>query len=338
MGLALLTFVAVGAVLTFKKASTTPFVVVNIEQKNAVMPSIIVPSLPPPPQAGNILEPIKGNVISIVDGRTGQSRDIPIGGASKVIAVNPVPTTAALPQIQADGTKPYELYAQAFRPKSAEQAKLPRIALIVGGVGLDASITQRALDILPSSVTLAFAAPAAGVEAFAERARAKGHELLVQIPFESASSNVETPYSLKASLPTAENISRLHLSLARMPQTIGVINYGGDKLMRIDTAFTPILKDLTQRGLLMVDDASMSNLTLDIGKRIKTAALKADVVLGNDASFTDLEKFAKSQGAAIGYVLLNKESVEKLANFAKLAESKGYLVTPLTAILSRKGI
>ena len=61
-----------------------------------------------------------------------------------------------LPRIGADGARPMDVYA---RPYETQRLKVgaPRIALVVGGLGLNPQSTEAAIAELPENVTLAFA-------------------------------------------------------------------------------------------------------------------------------------------------------------------------------------
>ena len=54
--------------------------------------------------------------------------------------------------IGADGRKPMDVYARPFDRTDPR----PKIAIIVGGLGLGEAVTQAAVDRLPEGVTLAF--------------------------------------------------------------------------------------------------------------------------------------------------------------------------------------
>jgi polysaccharide deacetylase 2 family uncharacterized protein YibQ len=56
-----------------------------------------------------------------------------------------------LPIIGAGNRTVYDVYRKPF----SETGK-PKVALVVGGLGLNARITQRAIDELPAEVTLSF--------------------------------------------------------------------------------------------------------------------------------------------------------------------------------------
>ena len=84
--------------------------------------------------------------------------------------------------VVADGLKPFTVYAaEADRAKAA---KMPVVAIVVGGLGVGAAKTTDAIMKLPAAVTLAFTPYGSDPGKLAERARAQRHEILLQIPME----------------------------------------------------------------------------------------------------------------------------------------------------------
>jgi hypothetical protein len=57
-----------------------------------------------------------------------------------------------LPRIGPDGIRPAQIYARPAPPKTR-----PRVAILVGGLGISQSATAEAIAKLPPEVTLAFA-------------------------------------------------------------------------------------------------------------------------------------------------------------------------------------
>ncbi len=84
-----------------------------------------------------------------------------------------------LPRIADDGRRPMTAYAGAV-----SASPRVKIAIVVSGLGLSASATQSALAGLPGAVTLGFAPYAGDVADWVAKARAKGHEVLLEIPME----------------------------------------------------------------------------------------------------------------------------------------------------------
>ena len=85
-----------------------------------------------------------------------------------------------LPRVGTDGTRPLDAYA---RPSTVDSHDI-RIAIVIGGFGIDPASTTQAIGTLPGAVTLAFAPYGKGLPKLVADARAAGHELLLQIPLE----------------------------------------------------------------------------------------------------------------------------------------------------------
>ena len=78
----------------------------------------------------------------------------------------------AIPRIAPDGARPAEIYARADASRCRARKDGPRIAIVVGGLGISANVTQQAIDKLPGPVTFAFAPYGADLERLAtQRAR-----------------------------------------------------------------------------------------------------------------------------------------------------------------------
>ena len=77
-----------------------------------------------------------------------------------------------------DGGRPATAYAI---PRALPPAKkdLPRIAVIIGGVGISAAGTADAAGMLPAPVTFALSPYGADLMKLADQARGEGHELLL---------------------------------------------------------------------------------------------------------------------------------------------------------------
>ena len=88
-----------------------------------------------------------------------------------------------LPQVSSRGLKPFNVYSQVT-PLSVKASKRPKIAIVLGGMGLNPKLTKMALDELPGDVTLGFAPYGEDLQQQVNAARAGGHEILLQVPME----------------------------------------------------------------------------------------------------------------------------------------------------------
>ncbi len=100
-------------------------------------------------------------------------------------------------------------------------------SIVVGGLGLSQTGTQRAIRLLPASVTLAFAATGNSLQRWMQEARRGGHELLVQVPFEPFDYPANNPGrdTLLINSSETQNLARLHNAMATITNYTGIMNY-----------------------------------------------------------------------------------------------------------------
>ena len=246
-----------------------------------------------------------------------------------------------IPKIAADGTRPADAFARPVQPIPGKP-DAPRIALIIGGLGVSTSATTDAIAKLPGAVTLGFIPYGSDVAALAARARSGGHEILLQVPMEPFDypDNDPGPQTLLTSLTPQQNIDRLYWLLSRFQGYVGVANTMGGRFTASDPAFTPILRETAKRGLIFVDDGSNAR---SVAGRIAAANnlpfARADVVLDSvptpaeiDRALGRLEAGARERGVAVGIASALPVSIDHIAKWAKAAESRGLQLVPISAV------
>ena len=134
-----------------------------------------------------------------------------------------------------DGLKPFTVYAaDADRTKAA---KMPVVAIVVGGLGVGAAKTTDAIMKLPPAVTLAFTPYGADPAKLAERARAQRHEILLQVPMEPFDypDNDPGPQTLLTTLTPEQNHRPAVLASQPVPGLCGDRQFHGRALRRPPT-------------------------------------------------------------------------------------------------------
>lgn len=134
--------------------------------------------------------PPGSKTVTITDGSSGKSQEVvlpPSAGEQKAASIDPrlLETTrhGAVPKIAPDGARAASIYAHPVKAAPGK-ADAPRIAIIVGGLGISASTTAEAFSKLPAQITFAFAPYGADIDQLASSARAENHEVLLQAPME----------------------------------------------------------------------------------------------------------------------------------------------------------
>jgi polysaccharide deacetylase 2 family uncharacterized protein YibQ len=165
--------------------------------------------------------------------------------------------TDPLPKIASDGARPADVYARPVKP-IAGKPNAPKVAIVVGGLGISSSATADALAKLPGPITLAFAPYGNALGELTTRARADGHELLLQVPMEPFDypDNDPGPQTLLTSLEPEQNIERLRWLMSRFQGYVGINNLMGARFTATEAVLAPVLREAAKRGLIYLDDGS----------------------------------------------------------------------------------
>lgn len=158
-----------------------------------------------------------------------------------------------IPHPHADGRTALDAYAKPFTPK----AQTKYVALVVGGLGLNPSITRKAINNLPGTVTLSFAAEAPGLQGWINEARAHGHEVLIELPMQG-SGPIETRTLVSGGSESA-NSKNLEYLLSRAQGYFAVTNYDGDHLVNNEAALLPLITIMKDAGLGFVYDGALAD-------------------------------------------------------------------------------
>ncbi|MDY8110106.1 divergent polysaccharide deacetylase family protein [Fulvimarina sp. 2208YS6-2-32] len=244
-----------------------------------------------------------------------------------------------LPVRSADGRRPFDVYRAAGPTRMG-----PRVAIVVGGLGISQSGTQSAIQTLPSEITLAFAANGNSLDRWMQEARRSGHELLLQAPMEPVGyPNVDPgENTVTVDQMMAQDHSSLHATLGQMTNYIGVMNYLGGKITADAAAMQPLMSELTQRGLMYLDDgSSMRSVAPSLAQMTGTPLGAADLVLDDvqDAGeigrrLDQLEQIARSKGSAIGVASAFETTTKVIGGWVRQAEQRGITLVPVSAVVT----
>ncbi|MCA1454817.1 divergent polysaccharide deacetylase family protein [Bradyrhizobium sp. BRP22] len=312
-------------------------------------PAEPVTKSPPKQPAG------ESKTITIIDGSSGARRDVVIGGdpadkAESDAAARPMAgidprllekSRYGMIPVVADGLKPFTVYAaDADRAKAA---KMPVVAIVVGGLGVGAAKTTDAIMKLPPAVTLAFTPYGADPTKLAERARAQRHEILLQVPMEPFDypDNDPGPQTLLTTLNAEQNLDRLYWHFSRLQGYAGIANFMGARFVATDPVMQPIIREAAKRGLSYFDDGATPRSVaapLAAGQALPFA--KADFTIDAvptsveiDRVLVKLETLAKERGVAVGVASALPISIERIAAWTKTLEARGILLAPLTTAM-----
>ncbi len=272
---------------------------------------------------------LPGNEANPAD-HTGQAlAPAPIAGLSE-----PGPGGALLPVVAQDGHTPFQAYARPFRSNGK-----PKIALVIGGLGLNAKTTRQAIEQLPSDVTLSFVPYSEGLQGWIDLARSNGHEVLIEAPMEPNDypDNDPGPYTLMAQGRTAETVQKLDWVLSRAAGYIGVTNYLGSKFLNSEPAMAAFTGDLKQRGLAFIDDGTGVKRGGGL-PRASADAVVDDQLAGDaiDKQLVLLEAAATRNGQALGSGFAYPLTLDQVSRWATTLAQRGYQLAPASAVTMRR--
>jgi uncharacterized protein len=307
--------------------------------------------------------PAGHKTINIIDGSKGtqESVVVAIGADGKADASTEAASASAIDPklleqsrygmipVATGGLKPFTAYAMASDADRAKADRMPTIAIVVTGLGIGAARTNDAAMKLPGAVTLAFTPYGSDPGKLVETARARRHEVLLQIPMEPFDypDNDPGPQTLLASAAPEQNLDRLIWHLSRFQGYVGVSNFMGAKFVAADTAMQPIIRDAAKRGLGYLDDGSAPrSVAGTLAKSLAMPFARADLAIDAVPAASDIDKalgrlegIAKERGSAIGTAGALPVAIERVVAWSKTLESRGILLVPLTtAMLKSKSM
>ena len=240
-------------------------------------------------------------------------------------------------------TVPFKAFA---RPVNTDAiAGLPKIAIIVDGLGLSQTTTEEALALLPPDVTLAFAPYGNSLARWTRKARSQGHELLVQVPMEPFDypNNDPGPHTLLTSANAEANKANLNWVLERFDQYVGVINYMGARFASDELAGSEFMTELKNKGLLYVENGSSGRSHLNtIASKMSIPNLRSDLVIDFrgrpsdiETRLVQLESIAQESGSALGVASAFPTSIRSISDWTQSLRQRGFALVPVTTLLKQ---
>jgi uncharacterized protein len=244
-----------------------------------------------------------------------------------------------LPRIAKDGRKPWQVYARPIHKQLLASAG-PKVAIVLGGMGLNSELTERAIRELPGEVSLAFAPYPDGLQRLVNRARSEGHEVYLQLPMEPLGYPEINPgpHTLLLAM-SQETLDNLAWFMGRFAGYVGVMNYMGAQLIANAQALAPIMAELARRGLVFLDDGSFARSQAeDAGRAAGMAVKRAHVMIDGDATeaatreaLQRLEAQAAREGLAVGVGSGLPSTIKSVAAWAVAAKSRGVVLVPVSS-------
>ena len=218
----------------------------------------------------------------------------------------------------------------------------PKIAILVAGMGLSQTATRTATEIMPAAVTFAFVPYVDRIDTTAAAAKAKGHEVLLQMPMQDAGVPAPGPHALHAGEPAPEVAVDAAWAFGRFSGYSGVSNFLGAPVTSDKPVMVALLRAIGARELFYVDDGtSRRSLGPALAQAQGVAAARADIVLDATAdpaavraNLEALAGIAKRKGSAIGLASGLPDHLAAIAAFAAGLRARDIALVPVGALVA----
>ncbi|WP_170984232.1 divergent polysaccharide deacetylase family protein [Rhodoligotrophos defluvii] len=245
-----------------------------------------------------------------------------------------------LPRVS-QGEKPLFAYA---RPLSREQVNspLPKIALVIAGIGGDPHVPMVVLDRLPADITLAVPSSARDAQGWIDRAREKGHEVLLELPMEPAAFS-EAGLSRRPILADAAEhdiVDDMHWHLSRASGYFAAANPSRSRYRSNAEALRTIFRELGQRGLGFIEITPGTAAARQVATSMGLDYAGVDLVVDANPTGTRIEAaldrlvdVAQRNGFAMASATATPTTIERLSAWLDKVNGREAVVVPASAAL-----
>ena len=247
-----------------------------------------------------------------------------------------------LPKVSGDGRMAWRVYA---RPSDAADVR-PRVAIVIGGLGMSRAATEAAINRLPGAVTLAFDPYAEGIEDWVVAARQAGHEVLMGLPMEPNDFPLRDPgpYAMMTSLEAPQNLQRLNFILSRASGYVGLIAVMGSRFSIEEDHIRPLLMTVRNRGLMYVDSGTAEkSLAPKIASTIGMPSAVVESFLDGDpskaaidAQLVEVENRARRNSVTVAVGQPLPTTLDRVAAWISTLEGKKLVLVPVSAIADKQ--
>lgn len=222
-----------------------------------------------------------------------------------------------------------EIAKPEVHPLAPEEAKLPKLALIIDDLGYaEPELVQR-LCAEPVPFTVAVLPYQEHTVASADIAHQAGKAVILHLPMEGIPGKDPGPDALKYDLPEDEIRARTRKALADVPFIEGANNHMGSRMTADATRMHWILEEFRGRKLYFVDSRTIATTQgWKVAEELRIPTIQRKVFLDDDKSFPEIQKqferaigFAKKDGEAVAIGHIYPETVDALEKL--IPEAKG---------------
>lgn len=254
------------------------------------------------------------------------------------------PTISAAPR---QTTKALPAMAPAWRRNALAVAPIgeePVVVVVMDDLGVDPGRTAKTVA-LEGPLTLSFMTYARDVQAQVDRGRAAGHEIMMHVPMEPSSPEVDPgPNVLLSAMPEAELTTALDWALGQFEGYTGINNHMGSRFTEDADSLAVVMRELKTRGLLFLD--SLTSRNSHAGEQAEKAGVPyavrnvfidhTDDRAAVRRQLDTTARIAKETGSAIAIGHPRDNTLAELEPWMQGLEAQGIRLVPLSALIAKQ--
>ncbi len=217
----------------------------------------------------------------------------------------------------------------------------PLIVIVIDDVGLDRRRARQTIE-LPGPLTLSYMAYAEDLMQQTQKARAKGHELMLHVPMEPSSSSINPgPNVLLSGMPEDELLKNITWSLDQMTGYVGINNHMGSRFTSDRASMKIVVGALKARGYMFLDSVTSSKTVAhDFARQGGIPYAVRNVFLDHKDDLAAIktqlrrtEQIAKRTGVAIAIGHPRDNTIEALREWLPDLNERGFQLVPISAVV-----
>jgi len=231
-----------------------------------------------------------------------------------------------------------DMLPQAIPPRYPS----PLIAIVIDDVGVDIKRSARAVGKLKAPVTISYLAYSSHIQQQVEAARAKGHEVILHLPWEADNAKADPgPNHLSINMSPEQIQKNLLANLDGFTGYVGVNNHMGSRFSRYRPGLEVVMAELKKRGVFYLDSKTTpDSIAEKVAHEYGIPAAHRDVFLDHDensrmvrTSLREVEAIARRRGSVIAIGHPKDVTLNALEPWLATIEARGFRLVPLTEMI-----
>jgi polysaccharide deacetylase 2 family uncharacterized protein YibQ len=244
-----------------------------------------------------------------------------------------------------ESKSPWSLLQTALPPsyfKPSVKTESPCVAIIVTGLGLNETLTEKATTALSPKITLAFSPYSQKIAEKLQKATKLGHQTLISLPLEPNSyPNPDPgPYTLLTGVNPIENIIKIKEVLKTTPKGTGVLGDYGSRFLISESDLEPVLKEIKDHAAIFIDpNTTIHSQVQKTCKKLNMSCHRIDFTLPHNSSLSQRNDFlkimiqnAKENGIIIISVPAVPAFIEHLLEWEEIFKASGIKLVSVNEI------